>query len=37
MLTNAIVRIIDFCIRHAWSVVLAGVLLAVDVDPISLL
>src|SRR5476651_1245065 len=28
MLTNSIVRIIDFCIRHAWSVVLAGVLLA---------
>jgi hopanoid biosynthesis associated RND transporter like protein HpnN len=28
MLTNAIVRIIDFCIRHAWSVILVGVLLA---------
>ena len=29
MLTNVIVRVIDFCIRHAWSVIAAGLLLAV--------
>jgi uncharacterized protein len=28
MLTNVIVRVIDFCIRHAWGVVVGGSLLA---------
>ena len=29
MLTSLIVRIIDFCTRNAWQVVVAGLLLAV--------
>ena len=28
MLTTAIVRVIDFCLRHAWQVVVGGILLA---------